>query len=62
MQLSAEAWSLRQAAREAISRSDFSRGFDLADEAQQTQRTAEGEALLKLCEWLEKGQVAVGSN
>ena len=51
MYLSAEAWRLREAARQAIAAGDFGRGSELAAEAQEAQRTPAGEALRALCEW-----------
>lgn len=52
MHLSAEAWRLREAARASIGTGDFARGFELAAQANGTQRTEAGEALLLLCQWL----------
>ena len=53
MHLSAEAWRLREEARKAIAAGEFERGFELAARAQEAQGTNAGEALLRLCEWLE---------
>ena len=52
MHLSAEAWLLREAARQAMAAGDFGRGFELAARAQEAQGTNSGEALRRLCEWL----------
>jgi hypothetical protein len=55
MHLSAEAWRLREAAREAIAAGDFGRGFTLAVKAEDAQSTHAGEALRELSKWL-KGE------
>ena len=52
MNLSAQAWALREAARASIATGDFERGFELAAAAHGTQRSEAGEALLQLCQWL----------
>ncbi len=53
MHLSAEAWRLRELAREAAGSGDFNRGRELAAEAQQTQATPAGDSLRRLCAWLD---------
>jgi predicted amidophosphoribosyltransferase len=52
MQISAEAWRLREAARGAIAAGEFGRACELAGRAQEAQATAAGEALLRLGAWL----------
>ena len=52
MRLAAEAWRLRESARTAIASGDFVRSLELAAKAQQVQATPQGEALLKIGEWL----------
>jgi predicted amidophosphoribosyltransferase len=52
MLLAAHAWRLRESARAAIASGDFERSLQLASEAQQVQATRQGEALLKVGEWL----------
>ena len=52
MHLSAEAWRLREAARASIETGDFRRGLELAAQANGSQRTEAGEALVQLCQWL----------
>ncbi len=52
MLLTAEAWKLRTSAQSAIAAGDFALGFELADKAQNTQWSRQGEFLLKLVRWL----------
>lgn len=49
MALSAHAWRLREAARQALRDGQIDRAYDLAAEAQELQHTATGEALHLLC-------------
>jgi hypothetical protein len=52
MLLAAEAWRLRESAREAIAAGDFERASELAGGAQELQATPAGESLLRLSAWL----------
>lgn len=52
MRLAAEAWHLREAARLAFAKGDFAATVEAAAQAQEIQRTPEGEALLRLGTWL----------
>lgn len=56
MQLSAEAWRLREETRKAMGVGDYKVGFELASQAQAVQGTDTGEALRRLCEWLQAGR------
>jgi hypothetical protein len=52
MRLAAEAWYLREAARNAIAAGDYARASELAARAQETQMTPAGAALRSIGEWL----------
>jgi hypothetical protein len=52
MQIAAEAWRLRQAARGALAAGEFGRAFELAGWGQEAQSTPAGKALLRLGAWL----------
>jgi hypothetical protein len=51
MRIAAEAWRLREAARRALVAGEFELAFELAGNAQRTQATPAGEALLRLGAW-----------
>ena len=53
MLLALKAWRLREAARRAINAGDFGGGLDLASQAQDAHRTAAGESLRVVGDWLE---------
>ena len=55
MQLSAEAWRLREAARTALAAGEFGLCLERAMQAQEVQSTPTGEALRKISEWLGTG-------
>jgi hypothetical protein len=59
MLLAAQAWRLRETARSAIAAGDFVRGLEWAAQAQETQETRSGEALLKIGKWLRAGDHAL---
>ena len=52
MLLAAEAWLLREQAREVIAAGDFERGYELAARAQEAKHTPAGESLRAISEWL----------
>ncbi len=52
MQLSAEAWRLREAARTALAAGEFGLCFELAARAQEVQSTRAGQALREIAQWL----------
>ena len=52
MLFAAEAWRLREAARAAFGAGLFARAVDLAEAAQERQRTSAGEMLRNLSRWV----------
>ncbi len=52
MILAVKSWRLREAARSAIGAGQFEQAFELAEKAQETQRTPAGEALRVVSELL----------
>jgi hypothetical protein len=60
MTIAVEAWRLREAARGAIVAGEPRRAFDLVSEAQETQATPAGGALLRLSAWLAASRDASG--
>ncbi len=52
MRIAAEAWRLREAARQALMAGEFGLAFQLAGRAQGAQATPAGGALLRLGAWL----------
>jgi hypothetical protein len=52
MILAVKSWRLREAARAAIGAGEFARARQLAAEAQETNRTSAGAALLTVSQWL----------
>ena len=53
MRLAANAWRLREAARQALAGGDFDGAFRIAAQAQQLQRTPGGNALRAISAWLQ---------